>query len=469
MDISQQIILTDDVMRSRLSWMVVGWLFLVAVLLWHRIKARLPGSSGPLIYASLFSLNHLFGGFIYCLPWYEPQHLYLVHGGWSVEMTYLGFIPSVQGFGAFVVGVLAMDRLLLRRAIRFARAQKPRVIKYIPVLLSGLMFSVVLSPLLGSIPSVGALVSAGQRLATIGFILAAWTAWKKGNNGGVIRWIGASLIFPITSTVMGGFIGFGTASFIMVVVFSAPFVKQRLLVVVSGLLLTYLGLSVWVTYSRDREEIRDVVWGNQGMDSRASRVFDSFSDWEFFDITDNEHLERIDMRLNQNHFVGRSVDYMSMGGEEFAKGETIWFALISWIPRIVWPGKPTIGGSGSMVSDYTGMTMSENSSFGVGQILELYFNFGHKGVVVGMFLLGCLIRYLDIKSGICLDRRNLVGFILWVLPMLVMIQPNGSMAEVVSSCVSAGILSVGLNVYFKFFESRRKGELLSETELNREP
>ena len=74
-------------------------------------------------------------------------------------------------------------------------------------------------------------------------------------------------------------------------------------------------------------------------------------------------------------------------------GWTLAYIPISFIPRILWAGKPEF---------YTGRWVTENygggpeimSSTGSGWIGELYFNFGFIGVILGMIIIGAVFRIL---------------------------------------------------------------------------
>src|SRR5262249_48114281 len=146
-------------------------------------------------------------------------------------------------------------------------------------------------------------------------------------------------------------------------------------VVVAGLLLGFVGLSVYVSYMRDRSEIRDVVWGGQSLGDRVDRVATTFHAFEWFDPSKDEHLARIDSRLNQSFLVGAAVSRLSdIGG--FAGGETLWDALIAVVPRALWPDKPVVAGSGNLVTRFTGIEFAAGTSVGIGQVMEFYVNFG---------------------------------------------------------------------------------------------
>ena len=74
-------------------------------------------------------------------------------------------------------------------------------------------------------------------------------------------------------------------------------------------------------------------------------------------------------------------------------GWTMAFIPISFIPRILWPGKPEFS-IGQWVTDNYGAGPFVVSSTGSGWVGELYFNFGFIGVIAGMFFIGSLFRFL---------------------------------------------------------------------------
>jgi len=74
-------------------------------------------------------------------------------------------------------------------------------------------------------------------------------------------------------------------------------------------------------------------------------------------------------------------------------GWTLAYIPISFIPRILWSGKPEFH-IGQWVTDNFGAGPMVVSSTGSGWVGELYFNFGLIGVIAGMFFIGSLFRLL---------------------------------------------------------------------------
>src|SRR5581483_5527087 len=98
--------------------------------------------------------------------------------------------------------------------------------------------------------------------------------------------------------------------------------------------------------------------------------------------------------------------------------------------RAIWPSKPVTAGSGTLVSDYTGLQFASSTSVGVGQILEFYIDFGVYGVAVGCLILGCLIAAMERRASRAIRHRDFIRFASWFMPGLTMLQVGGSLVEV---------------------------------------
>jgi hypothetical protein len=77
----------------------------------------------------------------------------------------------------------------------------------------------------------------------------------------------------------------------------------------------------------------------------------------------------------------------------FQNGRTLAYIPITYVPRLLWPGKPRFE-TGQWVTDNFGSGPQIKSSTGATWIGELFFNFGWIGVLFGMPLAGVWIRFI---------------------------------------------------------------------------
>ena len=128
---------------------------------------------------------------------------------------------------------------------------------------------------------------------------------------------------------------------------------------------------------------------------------------------------------------------------DYLYGRSVWEALLSVIPRALWPDKPVFGGSPKIVSEMTGLELSETTSWGVGSVMEFYINFGIPGLVAGFLLLGWLLGTLDRKAATAEICGDLGRVILFFLPGAALIEPLGSMVELAGGAGAALIAAYG--------------------------
>ena len=151
-----------------------------------------------------------------------------------------------------------------------------------------------------------------------------------------------------------------------------------LVCVCSGLLLLLSVLS----------EVRDVVKGTQ-----ESIIYNE---------TTNSNKEKIFTEL-KNSFSHAELFAFVLAEKnrfDFALGYTYFAGFVSFVPRIIWSGKPVGGGPmlANIISPgaYKLGVQDGNSSLTTGAIIELYLNFGFIGIFLGGLLHGVLISRLTI-------------------------------------------------------------------------
>jgi len=416
---------------------VALWLLAVVIVSVGMSLRRGTSLGLPLTYLVTLSLIHVPGALVYA----DGEYAYF-----DPEWVRMGFAQSAVGAACFsVAGLFVLLRERSRRSQRMppdsrssgdAEKSKPAV-----VLAVGAASWLVLLPLLSGIASLGALVSGMTYLVSVGIVMGLWRARMSGVKGNLAVWVLVTALLPVFTTGSQGFLGYGAVMAITISVAAFTFFRQWPKALPFVPVVIFFGLSVFVTYMRDREELRGLVWGGASVSARADRMFDTMTDFEWFDSSDMRHRLQIDRRLNQNWMCGLAEQRFERNAQDFAGGESLLWGITALIPRAVWPDKPAVGGGGELVSRYTGVMFAEGTSVGAGQVLEFYVNFGWFGIVLGFAVLGALIAYVDSRAADSLRRGDWRAFIRWFTPGLALIQPGGNFAEVTTSAVAAAIVA----------------------------
>jgi len=425
--------------EKQILFYCIIWIIVSGIIITDKLRHRSYNCGLTISYLASLSLIHFFGALIYVFPWYWTENL---------EFTLVGFRETSYGLIFFLFGNLFLSKLFLGLLkIPVSRIKKNLLFDILrrdntPLwfLAIGMGFYFILTPILGKIPTLSALITTAELFAVLGICLGCWSAWKTKRTKQFIFWITLSFIFPFITILNQGFLGFGTSMTIIVLMFVAGFYRPRWKILLFGIIISYFAMGFYQSYMKDRSEIREVVWGRKNMQTRLSQLTDTISNFEWFNPYNVEQLERIDARLNQNYLLGLAVYDLELTGE-YADGETIWDSAIALVPRAIWPDKPVRAGSPDIVSRFTGLTFAEGTSVGVGQAMELYINFGRIGVFIGFLLIGLIISVIDYMSGYYLRLGNYQKFSIWLLPGIAFLNVGGSFVEITASAGAGLIIS----------------------------
>jgi hypothetical protein len=121
----------------------------------------------------------------------------------------------------------------------------------------------------------------------------------------------------------------------------------------------------------------------------------------------------------------------------------------------LWPDKTITAGSGTVVSQYTGVQYAAGTSVGIGHVMEFYINFGAWGVIIGFAFMGALVTLLDSFAAQRLANGDLHGFVLWYLPGISLLQVGGSMIEVTTSAVASLFVAMMANKYLDRLQQKK--------------
>ncbi|MGA2590648.1 MAG: hypothetical protein ABSH32_12085 [Bryobacteraceae bacterium] len=436
---------------SKLSELLLIWVGVMALFVLVRRRWNMPGTGLTVAYLLNLSLIHLVGAAIYLLPAFQDH---------DPRLTEMGFEQSLYGVVAFAVGGLIITPILAYKGVlpraKGTQQADPRLPK--AYIACGVLFYLLSATFLGHLPTATAIVSTGQQLIVVGLALCCWRAWRENSIRSLLGWLAISLVLPFITLITAGALGAGSVAVLTILIFIASFLRSPVKVILAGTLVVYLGLSVFVSYMRDRTDIRATVWGGQSFSDRLDSISKTVTTFEWFDPADFQHLQRIDARLNQNFLVGAAV-YQLGQTQAFARGETLWDALLALIPRAIWPDKPIEAGSGNLVSRYTGIDFASGTSVGVGQVMEFYLNFGTPGVVIGFIIMGVFVTAFDWQAADRLARNDLHGFVLWFLPGIAFLQVGGQLVEITASAAASLVVALLVN---RFLDSWHSGSAVGQ-------
>ena len=378
------------------------------------------------------------------LPWVD------LPGGTE---TSLGIWITAVGAVAFVVGVW-VSRNVRVPAVWTANLVRPTVRFWIFCVATGLGSAYVLLPMF-NVASLSAVLNALSLVWTLGVLLGLRHAILSRRPAAALGWCVVLLANPLLILVYSGFLGYGSMAIIICVSGLVPAIRRWPVFAALSVVGVYLGLSLFVSYFSIRDDIRYVAWSSASMGSKFDATMEIAGAASWFDIRNYDHADYLDQRLNQNYFVGLSAERLAAGQVEWFRGQSFVDGLIAMIPRIVWPEKPLGGGSGRLVADLTGLDLSYDSSFGVGNVLELYANFGWPSLIAGFLGLGWVLGRLDLRAAIAEREGRYRPLLVSYLIAVGLIQPNGSIVELTAWTVSAWLAGHAAGWLWTQLEHRR--------------
>jgi hypothetical protein len=373
---------------------VIGWLAVWtgtgAMVVFASLRGRRPTSGLAVAYVFAFGMIHWLPALVYSLPWYDPAH--------DPRIERVGFQQSTYAVLAFAAGNGLVAMAMRRKYIEVGDGSAvnsgitPGTGKI--YLVVGAVAYVISSTGHAGLPSLQGLVALGQYLFLVGLCILCWNAWKSGRPGRMWLWFSVGLAMPVVTIAKQGFLFYGATAVLILFSFILGFLGSQRRVVLPTLVIAYVGLSAFLTYFRDRPQIRQTVWGGQTLAIRVTQLKTTASSFDWFNPKNQAELDRINGRLDQNYLVGSAVNRLTFSGQ-FAHGTTMVDALLGFIPRALWTSKPVRAGGSQIVTQFTGITFLGGTSVGPGPVMELYGNFGTGGVVAGFLVIGAALAFLD--------------------------------------------------------------------------
>ena len=202
-------------------------------------------------------------------------------------------------------------------------------------------------------------------------------------------------------------------------------------------LATSFFLLLFVSYFLNRDNLRKATWGGGSLQERLTQASKIITDIALFNASNPKQLQALDDRLNQNKFAGMAARRIASHDVNFLYGRSVQEGLVALVPRALWPDKPVFAGSSQLIREMAGFVVNETTSFGVGQVMEFYVNYGDIGVVVGFLLFGIAYGWIDRNAASALQGAEFGQAFIWFLPGIGMAAPLASIAEIMGNVAAA--------------------------------
>lgn len=430
--------------------MFLIWVALVVL----TIRRTLASGSVGLPMALLLAMSFLYGGcFVYAVPGYT--HLRadglpaLARYGFTEWDVVRGTFASLLGVLGFAIGAGAFQlrwRRSPKQVYTRSRVYERNIIKILAGI--GIVgFAIHYSGL--SFPMSYALNEAGRNVAVAAICLGAYLAHRDGKL--TWKWIALAALVPIYYFAVFGFLSYGFLFGIILASFWIAQIHKKsatstIKLALLSIATIYLILTAFVGWMTFRDEIRLIVWGGD-----SGSVWDTLllaiSKTELFSPWNFSALDQLNLRLDLPLFIGRMIEQHELNPSLQLFGESILIIPLVVLPRFMWPGKPTRGGSDFMET-HTGIHLSDSATFGTGSTFEFYVNFGYVGVFLLFIVMGWIIRRLDLSAVRALQSGDLFRFARLFVVGVIAIDPLLRPFFIVNGAIFAWILMTGVKYGF---------------------
>jgi len=239
----------------------------------------------------------------------------------------------------------------------------------------------------------------------------------------VLGFLGLRFVVGLSSGWLGAFAA-------IIIVCAGIYVSEKRKIPRSALILVVL---FTLFFQVGKQEFRRVYWTSDTETSKMDRVKfwteTSMAKWEeaLSDPTGGALAEAVNLSLSRISLLTQTANVIDLTPSTipYQQGRLYSYLLFTWVPRAVWPDKPSMNEANQFYQVAYGISTEEaieSVSIGVGVLTEAYISFGWYGVIGIMFLMGILY---DIYRKICFSSSSgmlMTGFGIALLPQLIAVE-----------------------------------------------
>jgi hypothetical protein len=303
------------------------------------------------------------------------------------------------------------------------------------------------------VPFVKAIPSIGQLLEPIGYIAYGmfFILWKRGLlskiSTFIMMWVCMPLeIIPrLASGLLSEVMILGL--FMIIVIFTETKRLPITLILISSMIFSFL--------NPVKSEFRRLTWTDKPLNS-LERV-QVFADLVYKHYTAPKVTnDRNSKEAGNDAIVSRSAHIIvfstvvkdTPSKVPYWQGESYAPLFTSFIPRVIWPDKPSENTGNVFGRRYRYLDSNDlTTSFNLPWIVEMYANFGDTGVVLGMSLVGVFLAFLEQKLN-RLDMQQPLEIVTSIAILFRLIYQESNFSLMAGGLI---LLSISLLFTYKLF------------------
>ena len=393
------------------SWLLVVLAVLLLEICLYPSAAYLARGDSSLPTMPVFSLAYALQ---FAFPIFSQEDTFLLMGG---EVRFLlekdvaiALLLAIGGISALQLGYYWFQRSSYRKVVPVAQLplKKSKAVAY--CILVGVLLPILFT-FQGIIPEefqqpLSSILRVLQNQILVVIAILGWLFYGRKESKFYGLWMYALVLIAAMRGVSGGSIEDAVVPIGILFVVKwlhtgkvpvAPIVATALLVVFLSPVKADYRQRAWLGDDPDLAEQSSLTRGKVWLEQAAEYWQDTISGAR-------EISEATSSATGRADFIHQVAYIYSMTPSviPYQYGKTYSFFLVSFIPRIIWPDKPTAGSANSFYAVTYGVTSEEGAkttTFGVSILGEAFMNFGWPGVILIMLVQGIFIGAMQHSFG----------------------------------------------------------------------
>lgn len=232
------------------------------------------------------------------------------------------------------------------------------------------------------------------------FVLLFRKLLRRQANHGEVLLIVVFLVARFVAGIASGWLGAGVA---IMITCSVAYLYEQRKIPTSAIILV---LAYVLFFQAGKEAFRKTFWGERVDSTLSQRISfwssESLRSWEITLENPNEDSWRrlADQNLSRVSLLQQTAHVIDLTPEvvPYQHGRLYSYMLVTFIPRALWPDKPSISDANQFYQVAYGLTAPERLdrvSIAVGTVAESFINFGWWGPFLIMIPLGIFFDYFQ--------------------------------------------------------------------------